>query len=125
MLDRMKYVWRFNPETQEFDDVLPLMVRNDPGAYYVIRDGFGDLWVHDPWGRECHANFEYVEVCGMTFDRERFDPEGVDGQRTTKEPPTRSLYYSLTPEELDDLRTEMRRDGQLMKERLAVWGKKF
>lgn len=125
MLERMKYVWRFNPETQEFDDVSPLTVRNDPSAYYVIRDGFGDLWVHDPWGRECHANFEYVEVCGITFDREQFDREGVDGQRATEEPPTRSLYYSPTPEELDDLRTEMRRDGQLMKERLAVWGKKF
>ncbi|EKG33438.1 hypothetical protein Pav631_1036 [Pseudomonas avellanae BPIC 631] len=61
----------------------------------------------------------------MTFDREQFDPDGVDGQRTTEEPPTRSLYYSLTPEELDDLRAEMRRDGQLMKERLAVLGKKF
>lgn len=125
MLEGMKYAWRFNPEAQEFDVVLPLMVRNDPGAYYVIRDGFGDLWVHDPWGRECHAKFEYVEVHGMTFDREQFDPEGVDGQRTSEEPPTRSLYGSLTPEELDDLRAEMRRDGQLMKEWLAVRGKKF
>lgn len=125
MLERMKYAWRFNPETQEFDDVLPLIVRKDPGWYYVIRDGFGDLWVHDPWGRECHASFECVEVYGMTFDRKQFDPEGVDGLRTSEEPPTRSLYYSLTPEELADLRAEMRRDGQLMKERLAVLGKKF
>lgn len=117
MLDRMKYVWRFNPETQDFDDVLPLMVRNDPGAYYVIRDGFGDLWVHDPWGRECHASFKYVEVHGMTFDREQFDPERVDGQRMTKEPPLRSLF-SLLPEQVDELQAEMRRDGQWMREQL-------
>lgn len=61
----------------------------------------------------------------MRFDREQFDPEVVDGQRTGEEPFARSLHGSLTPEELDDLRAEMRRDGQLMKEWLAVWGKKF
>lgn len=119
MLERIKYVWRFDPEAQAFDVVLPLMVRNDPGAYYVIRDGFGDLWVHDPWGRECPAHFEYVEVYGMTFDREQFDPEGVDGQRTSQEPPTRSLF-SLSPEEVADMRAEMRRDGQWMRERLVA-----
>lgn len=125
MLESMTYAWWFDPDAKEFHVVLPLMVRNDPDAYYVIRDGLGDLWVHDPWGRECPAHFEHVEVYGMTFDREQFDPEGVDGQRTTEEPPTRSLYCSLTPEELDDLRAEMRRDGLLMKERLAILGKKF
>lgn len=125
MYEKIKYAWLYNPETEEFENVLPITVRNDPGAYYVIRDGFDDLWVHDPWGRECHASFDCVEVHGMTFDRKQFDPDGVDGLRTTQEPPTRSLFYSLTPEELDNLRAEMRRDGQWMKERLTVLGKKF
>ena len=125
MLDGIKYAWRFNPETQGFDDVLPIMVRNDPSVYYVIRDRFDDLWVHDPWGRECHARFDCVEVYGMTFDRKQFDPERVDRLRTTQEPPTRSLFGWLSPEELEDLRAEMRRDGERMREWLAVRGKKF
>lgn len=61
----------------------------------------------------------------MTCDKEQFDPEGTDGQRTSEELPARSLYCSLTPDELDDMRAEMRRDGQWMKEWLAVRGKKF
>ena len=117
MLERMKYAWQFDPDANEFHAVLSLMMRNDPGAYYVIRDGLGDLWVHDPWGRECPAHFEYVEIYGMTFDREQFDPERVDGQRMTKEPPLRSLF-SLLPEQVDELLAEMRRDGQWMREQL-------
>ena len=117
MLESMTYAWWFDPDAKEFHVVLPLMVRNDPDAYYVIRDGLGDLWVHDPWGRECPAHFKYVEVYGMTFDREQFDPERVDGQRMTKEPPLRSLF-SLLPEQVDELQAEMRRDGQWMREQL-------
>lgn len=118
----MQYAWRFDPEAQEFHSVAPLMVRNDPDGYYVIRDGYGDLWVHDPWGRECHADFNLVEVHGMKFDRGQFDPEKVDGQRTSKQPPIRTLF-SLSPEEIDDLRAEMKRDGAYMRDRLQKLGK--
>lgn len=55
----------------------------------------------------------------MTFDREQFDPERVDGQRMTNEPPLRSLF-SLLPEQVDELRAEMRRDGQWMREQLST-----
>ncbi len=122
MLERMQYAWHFDPETQEFYSVAPLMVSSDPGGYYVIRDVYGDLWVHDPWGRECHADFDFVEVHGMKFDRGQFDPEKVDDQRTSKEPPTRTLF-SLSPEEIEDLRAEMKRDGAYMRERLLQLGK--
>lgn len=121
MLERMQYAWRFDAEAQEFHSVAPLIVRNDPGDYYVVRDGYGDLWVHDPWGRECHADFDFVEVYGMKFDRGQFDPEKVDGQRTSKEPPPRTLF-SLSPEEIEDLRAEMKRDGAYMRERLQKLG---
>ncbi|MCD5975567.1 hypothetical protein KDX36_00095 [Pseudomonas sp. CDFA 611] len=117
----MQYAWRFNAEAQEFHSVPPLIVRNDPGDYYVVRDGYGDLWVHDPWGRECHADFDFVEVHGMKFDRGQFDPEEVDYQRTSKEPPTRTLF-SLSSEEIEDLRAEMKRDGAYMRERLQKLG---
>lgn len=119
MLESMTYAWWFDPDAKEFHAVLPLMVRNDPDAYYVIRDGLGDLWVHDPWGRECPAHFEHVEVYGMTFDREQFDPDRVDALRMTKELPLRSLF-SLLPEQVDELRAEMRRDGQWMREQLNI-----
>ncbi|WP_244998740.1 hypothetical protein [Pseudomonas viridiflava] len=122
MLERMQYAWRFDAEAQEFHSVAPLIVRNDPGDYYVVRDGYGDLWVHDPWGREAHADFDFVEVHGMKFDRRQFDPEKVDDQRTSKEPPIRTLF-SLSPEEIDDLRAEMKRDGAFMHERLRKLGK--
>ncbi len=122
MLERMKYVWRFDPEAQEFNSVPTLMVRKYPGDYYVIRDGYGDLWVHDPWDRECHADFDFVEVHGIKFDREQFDPEKADDQRTSKEPPTRTLF-SLSPEEIVDLRAEMKRDGAYMRERLQKLSK--
>ena len=122
MLERMQYAWRFDAEAQEFYSVAPLIVRNDPGDYYVVRDGYGDLWVHDPWGRECHADFDFVEVHGMKFDRGQFDPEKVDDQRTIKEPPPRTLF-SLSPEEIEDLRAEMKRDGAYMRERLQKLGK--
>lgn len=118
----MQYAWRFDPEAHEFQSVAPLLVSNDPGSYYVVRDGYGDLWVHDPWGRECHADFDFVEVHGMKFDRKQFDPEKVDNQRTSKEPPTRTLF-SLSPEEIEDLRAEMKRDGAYMRERLIKLGK--
>lgn len=116
MLEKISYVWRFEPEDQQFEQVLPRAVKEDLGAYYVIRDGYGDLWVHDPWGRECPAHFEHVEVCGMHFDREQFDPDEVDSRRTDTEPPLRSLF--LTRQEVEDLRAEMRRDGQWMREEL-------
>lgn len=118
----MQYAWRFDAEAQEFHSVAPLIVRNDPADYYVVRDGYGDLWVHDPWGRECHADFYFVEVHGMKFDRGQFDPEKVDDQRTSKEPPTRTLF-SLSPEEVEDLRAEMKRDGAYMRKRLQKLGK--
>lgn len=118
----MQYAWCFDPEAQEFHSVPTLLVRNDPGAYYVIRDQYGDLWLHDPWGRECHADFDFVEVHGMKFNREQFDPEKVDDKRTSNEPPTRTLF-SLSPEEIKDLRAEMKRDGAYMRERLQKLGK--
>ncbi|MFA0921632.1 hypothetical protein ALP73_200060 [Pseudomonas coronafaciens pv. garcae] len=116
MLEKMNYVWRFEPDSQQFEQVLPRQVKEDLGAYYVIRDGYGDLWIRDPWGRECPAHFEHVEVCGMQFGREQFDPEQVDSQRADTEPSLRSLF--LTRQEVEDLRAEMRRDGQWMREEL-------
>ncbi|MEB0106045.1 hypothetical protein [Pseudomonas sp. MH9.3] len=122
MLERIQFAWCFDPEAQEFHGVAPPKVRKDPGKYYVIRDGYGDLWVHDPWGRECHANFDFVEVHGMKFARGQFDPEKMDELRTSKEPPIRSLF-TLSPKEIDDLRAEMRRDGAYMRECLQKLGK--
>ena len=58
----------------------------------------------------------------MKFDRGQFDPEKVDDQRTSKEPPPRTLF-SLSPEEIEDLRAEMKRDGAYMRERLQKLGK--
>lgn len=55
----------------------------------------------------------------MTFDREQFDPDRVDALRMTKELPLRSLF-SLLPEQVDELRAEMRRDGQWMREQLNI-----
>lgn len=118
----MQYAWRFDAEAQEFHRVIALIVRNDPGDYYVVRDGYGDLWVHDPWGRECYADFDFVEVHGMKFGRGQFDPEKADEQRTSNEPPTRTLF-SLSAEEIGDLRDEMKRDGAYMRERLQKLGK--
>src|SRR5471030_692334 len=111
------HIWKFDPERQEFDRVMPATMKRDPTAYYVIRDHHGDLLVRDPWDRECPAQFDSVEVLDMTFDREQFDPEQVDGLRTRTEPPTRSLL-SLTPEQIEDMRAEMRRDGLWMREKL-------
>lgn len=82
-----------------------------------IRDEHGDLMVRDSRGRECPAHFDFVEVIGMRFDREQFDPEKVDGLRTSTEPPVRSLF-SLSPEDIASLREEMRRDGQWMRDKL-------
>lgn len=113
------YMWRFDPEAKEFNSVIPAMKRNDPAAYYVTRDDYGDLLVHDPWGRECPAYFDFVEVFGMRFDRKQFDPERIDHKRTDKQPIIRSLF-SLTSEQVEVMRAEMRRDGQWMRDQLAA-----
>lgn len=113
------YVWKFDPERQAFDLVKPIMIQQDRTAYYVIRDEHGDLMVRDGRGRECPAHFDFVEVIGMRFDRERFDPEKVDGLRTSMEPTIRSLF-SLSSQDIASLREEMRRDGQWMRDKLRL-----
>lgn len=111
------YIWKFDPERQEFDLVKPNMMHQDRAAYYVIRDEHGDLIVRDRRGRECPAHFDFVEVIGMRFDREQFDPEKVDGLRSSTKPPTRTLF-SLSHKEIESLREEMHRDGEWMREQL-------
>jgi hypothetical protein len=111
------YIWKFEPERQEFDLVKPIMMQQAPGACYIIRDELGDLFVRDRRGRECPAHFDFVEVLGMRFDREQFDPKKVDSLRTRAEPPIRSLF-SLSQEDIESLREEMRRDGEWMRDQL-------
>ena len=113
------YIWKFDPERQAFDLVKPIMMKQDRTAYYVIRDEHGDLMVRDRRGRECPAHFDFVEIIGMRFDRKQFDPEKVDGLRTTTEPPIRSLF-SLSQEDIASLREEMRRVGQWMHDKLRL-----
>lgn len=111
------YIWKFDPERLGFDLVKPIMMQQDRTAYYVIRDEHGDLIVRDRRGRECPAHFDFVEVIGMRFERDQFDPEKVDDLRTSTEPSIRSLF-SLSQEDIESLREEMRRDGQWMREKL-------
>ncbi|RMO55553.1 hypothetical protein ALQ29_01192 [Pseudomonas marginalis pv. marginalis] len=51
----------------------------------------------------------------MKFGRGQFDPEKIDDQRTSREPPIRTLF-TLSHEEVDELRAEMKRDGAYMRE---------
>lgn len=118
------YIWKFDPERQAFDLVKPIMMQQDQTAYYVIRDEHGDLIVRDRRGRECPAHFDFVEVIGMRFDREQFDPEKVDERPTDTENLFRSLF-TLSPEDIESLREEMRRDGEWMRKQLQQRSRKL